>query len=106
MLHRSIAMAELIFLLLWSRWASSGWTQADLRFEQHSPEVEKYWQKKIQRNPRDSRAYYHLGRHYEFTRRIQLTAESYRQATLLDPGWPQAFFYLGKAYRELGRYQE
>jgi tetratricopeptide (TPR) repeat protein len=25
---------------------------------------------------------------------------------LLDPGWPQAFFYLGKAYRELSRYQE
>ena len=106
MLNRSFAMAGLIFLMLLSTWVSSGWTQPDLRFEQHSPEVEKYWQKKILRNPRDGRAYYHLGRHYEFTRRIQLAAEAYRQATLLDPGWPQAFFYLGKAYRELSRYQE
>ena len=106
MLHRSHSIAGLLFLLFLSPWVSSGWAQADLRFEQHSPEVEKYWQKKIQRHPRDSRAYYHLGRHYEYTRRIQLAAESYRQATVLDPGWPQAFFYLGKAYRELSRYQE
>jgi tetratricopeptide (TPR) repeat protein len=96
----------MLFMLILGPWISSGWTQTDLRFEQHSPEVEKYWQKKIQRNPRDSKAYFHLGRHYEFTRRIQLAAENYRQATLLDQGWPQAFFCLGKAYRELGRYLE
>jgi tetratricopeptide (TPR) repeat protein len=101
-----MAMAGLLFMLLLGPWVSPGWTQPDLRFEQHSPEVEKYWKRKIQRNPRDARAYYHLGRHYEFTRRIQLAAEAYRQATLIDPGWSQAFFYLGKAYRELSRYQE
>ena len=98
-MKRSLSIAGLAFTLLFGPWVSPGWTQADLRFEQHSPEVEKYWQKKIQRNPRDSRAYYHLGRHYEFTRRIQLAAEAYRQATLLDPGWPQAFFYqIGRAH--------
>ena len=106
MVNRSIAMAGLIFLLLLSTWVSSGWTQADLRAEQSSPEAERHWKKVIQGNPRNSRAYFHLGRHYELTRRIQLAADAYRQATLLDPGWPQAFFYLGKAYRELSRYQE
>jgi len=106
MLIRSLSITGLLFMLFLSTRVSPGWTQTDLRFEQHSPEVEKYWKNNIRRNPRDSRAYFHLGRHYEFTRRIQLAAEAYRQATLLDQGWPQAFFYLGKAYRELSRYQE
>ena len=78
----------------------------NIRANQSSPEAERHWKKVIQGNPRDSRAYFHLGRHYELTRRMQLAANAYRQATLLDPGWPQAFFYLGKAYRELRRFQE
>jgi tetratricopeptide (TPR) repeat protein len=105
-MKRSLSMAALVFLLLMGHWVAPGWTQPDLRFEQHSPEAERHWKKVIQGNPRDARAYYHLGRHYEFTRRIQLAAGAYHQATILDPGWPQAFFYLGKAYRELSRYQE
>ncbi|MCK9377148.1 MAG: tetratricopeptide repeat protein [Syntrophobacterales bacterium] len=97
-----------ISLILWiclSVWAAPGLTQ-EQRFEQYSPQEEDHWKQMIQRNPRDSRAYYHLGRHYEFTRRIPLAAEAFHQATVLDPGWPQAFFSLGKAYRELNRYQE
>lgn len=92
-------------MLLLGPWVSPGWTQPDL-LEQYSPEWEKYWKKQILRHPRNSRAYFHLGRHYELTRRIQLAAEAYRQATLLDPGWPQAFYYLGRAYKGLSRYQE
>jgi tetratricopeptide (TPR) repeat protein len=106
MMNRSIAMAGLLFMLISSTGVPPGWTQQDFKFDQYSSQVEKYWKKKIQTNPRDGRAYYHLGRYYEFTRRIQLAAESYRQATLIVPGWPQAFFYLGKAYRELRRFQE
>jgi tetratricopeptide (TPR) repeat protein len=105
-MNRSFAIAGLLFMLLLGPRVSYGWKQADMRANQSSPEAERHWKKVIQRNPRDSRAYFHLGRHYELTRRIQLAADAYRQATLLDPGWPQAFFYLGKSYRELGRYQE
>lgn len=96
----------MLFLMLLGAWVSSGWTQVDMRSEQSSPEAERHWKKAIQRNPRNGRAYFHLGRYYELTRRIQLAADAYRQATLLDRGWPQAFFYLGKAYRELSRFQE
>jgi tetratricopeptide (TPR) repeat protein len=105
-MFRCISMAAMLLLMFLGSWASSGWSQVDMRSEQSSPEAERHWKKVIQRNPRDSRAYFHLGRHYELTRRIQLAAVAYRQATLLDPGWPQAFFYLGKAYRELSRYPE
>ncbi len=95
-------------LILWiclSVWAAPGRTQ-EQRFEQYSPQEEDHWKQVIHRNPRDSRAYYHLGRNYEFTRRLSLATEAYHQATVLDPGWPQAFFALGKAYRQLNRYQE
>jgi tetratricopeptide (TPR) repeat protein len=105
-MHRSLAITGMLIMLLLGPWVSSGWTQVDIRANQSSPETERHWKKVIQGNPRNSRAFFHLGRHYELTRRIQLSAEAYRQATLLDPGWPQAFFYLGKAYRELARYQE
>jgi tetratricopeptide (TPR) repeat protein len=105
-MKRSIAMAGLLFMLISSTGVPPGLTQQDPKIDQYFSQVEHYWRKKIRRNPRDGRAYYHLGRYYEFTLRIQLAPESYRQATLIVPGWPQAFFYLGKAYRELRRFQE
>jgi tetratricopeptide (TPR) repeat protein len=103
---RSIAITGLLFMLISFTGVPPGWTQQDLKLDQYSSQVEQYWKKKILRNPRDGKAYYHLGRYYEFTHRIQLAAGSYHQATLINPGWPQAFFYLGKAYRELRRFQE
>jgi hypothetical protein len=92
MLNRSMAMAGLIFLLLLSTWVSSGWAQPDLRFEQHSPEVEKYWQKKIQRHPRDSRAYFHLGRHYEYTGGSSLPPSPTARPRCWTPAGPKPFF--------------
>ena len=38
-------------MLLLSIWVSPGWTQADLRFEQHSPEVEKILEEKDPAQP-------------------------------------------------------
>lgn len=80
--------------------------QQDTRFEQYSPEAERHWKDVLRRDPRNASAHYHLGRYYEFTKRIKESAEAYRQATLLDPGSAQAQFGLGKAYKELYRYQE
>jgi len=36
----------------------------------------------------------------------QEAAQAFQQATLLNPGWAEAFFNLGKMYRVLGRHQE
>jgi tetratricopeptide (TPR) repeat protein len=82
------------------------WAQDDIRFEQFSPREEQHWKEVLRRQPRNSQAYYHLGRYYEFNKRIQDAAEMYRQATLIDRGSAPAYFGLGKAYRELYRYQE
>ena len=82
------------------------WPQEDTRFEQFSPQAEQHWKEVLRRQPRNAQAYYHLGRYYEFTKRVQDSAEMYRQATLIDPGSTLAYFGLGKAYRELNRYQE
>jgi len=101
-----MSLTGLLFLMFMCHGAVHAWAQADVRFEQFSPQEERFWKTKLQRNPRDAQANYHLGRYYEFTKRTHDAADFYRQATLLNPGWPQPFFYLGKAYRELGRNQE
>ncbi len=106
MASRSMSLTGLLFLVCMCQGAVSAWAQEDIRFEQFSPQEERHWQEKLRSNPRDAKAYYHLGRYYEFVRRTSDAADYYRQATLLNAGWPQAFFYLGKACRELGRYQE
>jgi tetratricopeptide (TPR) repeat protein len=74
--------------------------------EQFSPREEMDRQAQIRRNPRDATAWYYLGRYYDFTHRNQEAARAFYQATLLKPGWPEAFFNLGKMYRSLGRYRE
>ena len=103
---RFLCLNILIFLIFFSQGAVRAWAQPDLRVERFTPQEERYWKQRIRSNPRNAQAYYHLGRYYEFVRRVRDAADFYRKATLLDPGWAQPFFYLGKAYRELGRYQE
>jgi tetratricopeptide (TPR) repeat protein len=106
MMHRSAKLSSLFLLLLFNIWVPPALAQWEQRHEQYSPIGERHWKDRIQRNPRDAKAHYNLGRSYEMSRRVQLAAESYRQATLIEPGWPEAFFFLGKAYRELARFQE
>lgn len=105
-MSRFKATAGSLFFVCLLSFASPSGAQQDLRFEQYSPQAEQYWKKVVQHEPANANAYYHLGRHYEFTRRIGDAAESYRKATSLNPGFAEAYFSLGKAYRELYRYEE
>jgi tetratricopeptide (TPR) repeat protein len=86
--------------------AAAARCQDDQRFEQFSPQEERMWLERLQQNPTNARAYFYLGRYYDFTYRYKEAETAFRQAANLQPGWAQAFYHLGKVYRKLHRYQE
>jgi len=96
---RSRCFATILLALLLGQIVLSypTWAQEDVRFEQYSPREEQHWKDVLRRQPRNSQAYYHLGRYYEYCKRVQDAAEMYRQATLIDRGSALAYFGLGKA---------
>lgn len=85
--------------------AAPAWGE-DTRFEQFSPTDEPMWLERIRRNPQEARNYFYLGRLYDFMHRDPEAARAFKQATILNPGWPQAFFNLGKIYRRIHRFNE
>jgi len=102
----SLRSGRLVLALLLFMGVGTALAQTDTRFEQFSPREEAMWLERIRKNPTEARSYYYLGRFYEFHHRDREAAEAFRQATVLNPGWPQAFLQLGKMYRRLHRFQE
>lgn len=71
-----------------------------------SPEKAKnLLQKALKKDPKNSKAYFHLGRIYSRSKDYAMAIDAYRHAVMWNPNYADAFFNLGLIYAATGAYE-